>query len=83
MSEEEEKTRADFAETMAEALHMVMLYANDKGYCPGCFITAFASAILAYEESKGFEHVDGKRVVKALVGEHDDEDTIGETAGNA
>lgn len=78
---EDEQTKADFAETLAEALQLVMVYANDKGYCPGCFITAFASAVLAYEQAKGFDHVDGKRVVKAVVNE--DEDTIGETAGNA
>lgn len=79
----DEKAADEFAEVMAEALETVMNYANEKGYCPGCFINAFASAILAYEQSEGFAHIDGKRMVKAVFNEDGDEDTIGETAGNA
>lgn len=81
--DEQAKVEEEFADVMAEALEMVMRYASDKGYCPGCFIAAFASTFLAYEQSEGFDHVDGKRMVKAVFNEDGDEDTIGETAGNA
>lgn len=81
--DEQEKAAEEFADVMAEALELVMTYASNKGFCPGCFINAFAATILAYEQSSRFDHVDGKRRIKAVFNEDDDEDTIGETAGNA
>lgn len=78
----EEQDAKDIADAMGDAIALVMRLAIDRKFCPACFLKTFAHAILSYDAAEGFPHDMELRGVSIGEDEHD-EDTIGDTAGNA